>query len=175
MIFLGHLCYAKKKKKDPVARLLFNYPHLTIRLLSVCLSGFPQNPSLPKFSSSSSILSLAACMIHLTAYQKNLVRFAACVELTISREKKSSSFHHHHRWYPRRHLGMVVVFIVSCFYSFRGVLDQGSIVLRLLPYRYPVTHQFGEPIVFFFAGGFFILEQDLGILSFCCFICILLL
>lgn len=140
--------------------------------LFVC-PAFPKCLSLPKFLFLIIHPSLG-CMIHLTAYQKNLVHFAACGTDSISPYEKPSSFHHH-RWYPRRHLGMVVVFIVSCFYSFRGVLDQGSIVLRLLPYRYPVTHQFGEPIVFFFAGGFFILEQDLGILSFCCFICILLL
>lgn len=50
---------------------------------------------------------------------------------------------------------------------------------------YPVNHQFGEPIVFpflhlffvFFRWRVFILEQYhyRGILSFCCFICILLL
>lgn len=62
-------------------------------------------------------------MIHLTAYQKTLVRFAACGTDTISFKRNN----------PRRfiiiiigilvvtwRLGMVVVFIVSCFYSFRG-------------------------------------------------------
>lgn len=70
--FFGHLCYAKKEKKYPVARLLSDYPHLPIRLLSVCLSVrlSPKSLLLPKFSSSSSIHPLAACMIHLTAYQK---------------------------------------------------------------------------------------------------------
>lgn len=116
-------------------------------------------------------------MIHLTAYQKNLIRFAACGTDTISLKRKN----------PRR---FIIIGSSSSpgygrrIYRLLFLLFSGGFWIKVafvLPC--PVTHRFGEPIVFpfphilFFIGEcrLFRLEQDLGILSFCCFICILLL
>lgn len=73
----------KRKKKDPVARLLFNYPHLPTCLLFVCLSGFPKIPLTAK-NFFLIIHPSLGCMIHLTTYQKNLIRFTACGTDSIS-------------------------------------------------------------------------------------------
>lgn len=123
-------------------------------------------------------------MIHLTAYQKNLVRFAACGANSISpNERKtlvvSSSSSVVSSSSPR--YGRRIYRLLFLLFSGWSWIKVASSCLTGTVY--PVTHQFGEPIVFpflhilFFIGEWrlFRLEQDLGILSFCCFMCILLL
>lgn len=80
----------KKKKKDSVARLPFNYLTLLFAFgLSVCSSGFPKIPLTAKIFFLI-IHPFLGCMIHLTAYQKNLVRFAACGTDSISPNERKT-------------------------------------------------------------------------------------